>query len=92
MIPDANILYIAFSGAFRFVALMQGNIWLESEGAGKGCTTTFFVKLGLSDKPNANLRRIASPVQPRQGTASPDTSLVANNDMAVLPLCYQSMV
>ncbi|KAG2616503.1 probable ethylene response sensor 2 isoform X1 [Panicum virgatum] len=76
----------------RFVALMQGNIWLESEGAGKGCTTTFFVKLGLSDKPNANLRRIASPVQPRQGTASPDTSLVANNDMAVLPLCYQSMV
>jgi ethylene receptor len=76
----------------RFVALMQGNIWLESEGAGKGCTTTFFVKLGLSDKPNANLRRIAPPVQPKQGTASPDTSLVANNDMAILPLCYQSMV
>lgn len=79
----------AFSGAFRFVTLMQGNIWLESEGAGKGCTVTFFVKLGLSDKPNANLRRIGHPVQPKQGA---DTSSIANSNMAIVPLCYQSIV
>jgi ethylene receptor len=88
------IYYVfAFSGTFRFVTLMQGNIWLESEGAGKGCTATFFVKLGLSDnKPNANLRRIAPPAQLKQGAAGPDTSSIANSDMTILPLCYQSMV
>lgn len=87
------ILHIlSFSCAFRFVALMQGNIWLESEGAGKGCTVTFFVKLGLSDKLNANLRRIGPPVQPKQGAAGPDTSLIANSNVAIRPLCYQSIV
>ncbi|URE31588.1 Ethylene receptor [Musa troglodytarum] len=30
----------------RFVSLMEGQIWLESEGIGKGCTATFIVKLG----------------------------------------------
>ncbi|CAN6340684.1 unnamed protein product [Urochloa humidicola] len=76
----------------RFVTLMQGNIWLESEGAGKGCTATFFVKLGLSNKPNASHRRIAPPVQSKPGAAGPDTSSIANRDRAILPLCYQSIV
>jgi len=71
---------------------MQGNIWLESEGVGKGCTATFFVKLGLSDKPNANLRRIVPPVQRKQGTADPDASSIINGDMAILPHRYQSMI
>eukprot|EP00268_Persea_americana_P020508 TRINITY_DN2067_c1_g3_i2.p1 TRINITY_DN2067_c1_g3~~TRINITY_DN2067_c1_g3_i2.p1 ORF type:complete len:590 (-),score=95.50 TRINITY_DN2067_c1_g3_i2:392-2161(-) len=31
----------------RFINLMEGYIWLESEGLGKGCTATFFVKLGM---------------------------------------------
>ncbi|KAL6607811.1 hypothetical protein ACP70R_040874 [Stipagrostis hirtigluma subsp. patula] len=75
----------------RFVDLMQGNIWLESEGAGKGCTVTFFVKLGICEKPNANLLRIAPPAQPKQGTAGPDASIV-DGDMEVLPICYQSVV
>ncbi|PWA97024.1 ethylene response sensor 1 [Artemisia annua] len=30
----------------RFVNLMGGRIWIESEGLGKGTTVTFFVKLG----------------------------------------------
>jgi ethylene receptor len=28
---------------------MGGHIWLESDGAGKGCTATFIVKLGMCD-------------------------------------------
>nr|CAB3463990.1 unnamed protein product [Digitaria exilis] len=86
-LPGGDGLGLALSR--RFVTLMQGNIWLESEGAGKGCTVTFFVKLGLSDKPNANLRRIGHPVQPKQGA---DTSSIANSNMAIVPLCYQSIV
>lgn len=31
----------------RFVNLMEGNIWIESEGLGKGTTASFIVKLGL---------------------------------------------
>ncbi|KAL6591075.1 hypothetical protein ACP70R_050128 [Stipagrostis hirtigluma subsp. patula] len=33
----------------RFVSLMEGHIWLDSEGVGKGCTATFVVKLGACD-------------------------------------------
>lgn len=36
----------------RFVNLMDGHIWIESEGIGKGCTATFFVKLGIPDRSN----------------------------------------
>ncbi|KVH95395.1 CheY-like superfamily [Cynara cardunculus var. scolymus] len=31
----------------RFVNLMEGNIWIESEGLGKGSTAVFYVKLGF---------------------------------------------
>lgn len=34
----------------RFVNLMEGNIWIESEGVGKGCTAIFDVKLGISNE------------------------------------------
>ncbi|KAK8950613.1 Ethylene receptor [Platanthera guangdongensis] len=33
----------------RFVNLMKGQIWLESEGIGKGCTATFTVRFGISE-------------------------------------------
>ncbi|XP_057549568.1 ethylene receptor-like isoform X1 [Amaranthus tricolor] len=36
----------------RFVSLMEGNIWIESEGLGKGCTAVFVVKLGSADRSN----------------------------------------
>lgn len=36
----------------RFVNLMEGHIWVESEGIGKGCTVTFIVKLGIPDRSN----------------------------------------
>lgn len=36
----------------RFVNLMEGNIWIESEGLGKGCTAIFVVKLGKPERSN----------------------------------------
>lgn len=36
----------------RFINLMNGHIWLESEGTGKGCTATFIVKLGKFNSQN----------------------------------------
>ncbi|XP_031287980.1 ethylene response sensor 1-like [Pistacia vera] len=35
----------------RFVNLMGGHIWIESEGLNKGSTATFVVKLGICTKP-----------------------------------------
>lgn len=34
----------------RFVNLMEGHIWIESQGLGKGSTVTFIVKLQVSDQ------------------------------------------
>ncbi|KAF2318553.1 hypothetical protein GH714_008871 [Hevea brasiliensis] len=36
----------------RFVNLMEGHIWIESEGLGKGCTAIFVVKLGILERSN----------------------------------------
>lgn len=31
---------------------MEGNIWIESDGLGKGCTAIFIVKLGIPEPLN----------------------------------------
>ncbi|GFQ02481.1 ethylene receptor 1 [Phtheirospermum japonicum] len=36
----------------RFVNLMGGHIWIESEGVGKGSTFSFIVRLGACNNPN----------------------------------------
>jgi len=36
----------------RFVNLMEGHIWIESEGLGKGCTVIFIVKLCIPGRSN----------------------------------------
>ncbi|XP_038679257.1 ethylene receptor isoform X2 [Tripterygium wilfordii] len=36
----------------RFVNLMEGHIWIESEGLGKGCTAIFIVKLAFPERSN----------------------------------------
>ncbi|XWS27456.1 hypothetical protein CRYUN_Cryun26dG0116700 [Craigia yunnanensis] len=36
----------------RFLSLMEGHIWIESEGLGKGCTAIFIVKLGTPEHLN----------------------------------------
>ncbi|KAK8693808.1 hypothetical protein V6N13_071376 [Hibiscus sabdariffa] len=45
----------------RFVNLMGGHIWIESEGHDKGCTATFLVKLGIGSNPNDSAIHHASP-------------------------------
>ncbi|XP_057844077.1 ethylene receptor isoform X2 [Cryptomeria japonica] len=47
----------------RFVNLMEGHIWLESEGLGKGSTAIFIVKLGIPDPRNELDHQIAFPIQ-----------------------------
>ncbi|XP_077216730.1 ethylene receptor-like [Tasmannia lanceolata] len=36
----------------RFVNLMEGRIWIESDGLGRGCTAIIIVKLGVADHTN----------------------------------------
>jgi len=47
---------------------MEGNIWIESEGIGKGCTAIFVVKLGTPERLNQAMIpfapiQLASPIQ-----------------------------
>lgn len=43
--------------------LMEGHIWIESEGLGKGSTVIFIVKLGLPEQVSDVDRQIAPAVQ-----------------------------
>ncbi|URD96024.1 Ethylene receptor [Musa troglodytarum] len=54
-------------------SLMEGRIWLESEGIGKRCTATFIVKLGICD-PSGNLQQILQThnVAVKCATITPD--------------------
>lgn len=54
---------------FRFISLMEGHIWLESEGAGKGCTATFIVKLGVCEKTKSHLQQIVPATGSNNGDA-----------------------
>lgn len=53
------ILHIAdYFLSIRYVSLMQGHIWVESDGIGKGCTATFVVRLGLCENPDGSQQKI----------------------------------
>ncbi|KAF8408868.1 hypothetical protein HHK36_004937 [Tetracentron sinense] len=43
----------------RFINLMKGHIWIESDGLGKGCTAIFVVKLGVVERSNESEHRFA---------------------------------
>ncbi|KAG1326264.1 Ethylene receptor [Cocos nucifera] len=53
----------------RFVSLMEGHIWLESEGVGKGCTATFIVKLGVCEKSKTHPQQIVPATGSNNGDA-----------------------
>ncbi|PKA45618.1 Ethylene receptor [Apostasia shenzhenica] len=55
----------------RFVILMEGQIYLESEGTGKGCTVTFIVKLGMCENPSACQQKLL-PTTSRAAQAEAD--------------------
>ncbi|XP_042477179.1 ethylene receptor-like isoform X2 [Macadamia integrifolia] len=42
----------------RFVNLMDGHIWIESEGLGKGCVASFIIKLGIAGRSNEPDHRV----------------------------------
>ncbi|KAJ1402394.1 Signal transduction histidine kinase, dimerization/phosphoacceptor domain [Sesbania bispinosa] len=44
----------------RFVNLMGGHIWIESEGLNKGTTTTFIVKVGICGNPDSSGHQVAN--------------------------------
>ncbi|KAM0951162.1 putative histidine kinase [Dioscorea sansibarensis] len=56
----------------RFINLMDGQIWLESEGGGKGCTATFIIKLGIYEDPNGYSQQLVPINKPSHG--DPDFS------------------
>ncbi|KAJ4802246.1 Ethylene receptor [Rhynchospora pubera] len=54
----------------RFVTLMEGHIWLESDGLGKGCTASFVVKLGTCENnPTLYQQQILPIAWPNQSSA-----------------------
>lgn len=50
----------------RFLNLMEGNIWIESEGPMKGCTVMFMVKLRIADHSTYYENRLGLKAQPVQ--------------------------
>uniref|UniRef100_A0A2N9IB07 histidine kinase n=1 Tax=Fagus sylvatica TaxID=28930 RepID=A0A2N9IB07_FAGSY len=46
----------------RFVNIMGGHIWIESEGPDKGSIATFIVKLGICDNPNDSALQQVAPI------------------------------
>ncbi|PKA48929.1 Ethylene receptor [Apostasia shenzhenica] len=79
----------------RFVNLMEGHIWIESDGIGKGCTTTFIVKLGMCENPIGYQQQMLPPSRLRPIEADPTGSRPKFKDETeVVPwkLLYQRSV
>lgn len=53
----------------RFINLMGGHIWIESEGPDKGTTVTFIAKFGICNNPHETRLQVAPAVRPHQGSA-----------------------
>lgn len=58
----------------RFVNLMDGHIWIESDGVGKGSVVTFIVKLNFPEAPSHLSIQIAPNSQPSSSQSRTDCS------------------
>ena len=58
----------------RFVNLMDGHIWIESEGLGKGSIVTFIVKLNVPEPPSQHSIQISATSQPSSSQSRTDFS------------------
>lgn len=67
----------------RFVNLMEGNIWIESEGLGKGSTAIFIVKLGLPARPNESRLAIVKMPAKHGQTHFPGLKVLLMDDNGV---------
>ncbi|KAJ0427458.1 putative histidine kinase response regulator and transcription factor RR-A-type family [Helianthus annuus] len=75
----------------RFVNLMEGNIWIESDGVGKGSTAIFYVKLEYPARLNES-RLPHMRLQPKLGqTSFPGVKVLVVDDNGLQPgafLCH----
>ncbi|KAI3829566.1 hypothetical protein L1987_03692 [Smallanthus sonchifolius] len=62
----------------RFVNLMGGDIWVESEGLGKGTTVTFLVRLGRCTNPNDPTHHGSGELITHRYTSSQDYKATAS--------------
>nr|ABD66593.1 ethylene receptor [Lilium formosanum x Lilium longiflorum] len=71
----------------RFVGLMEGHIWLDSDGVGKGSTATFIVKLGVCENTDGYLQQLVPTARSNHG--DPDRyvprGLVRDEDGLLVP-------
>ncbi|KAF5729350.1 ethylene receptor isoform X2 [Tripterygium wilfordii] len=68
----------------RFVNLMEGHIWIESEGLGKGCTAIFMVKLGFPERSNESRLSFIPKWHANQGlTSFPGLKVLVMDDNGV---------
>ncbi|OMO92681.1 hypothetical protein COLO4_17409 [Corchorus olitorius] len=68
----------------RFVTLMEGHIWIESEGLGKGCTAIFIVKLGIPERWNESKLPFMPKVSTNHGqTAFPGLKVLVMDENGV---------
>ncbi|XP_075641434.1 ethylene receptor [Castanea sativa] len=68
----------------RFVNLMEGHIWLESDGVAKGCTATFIVKLGIPERSNESKLPFTPKVPANHGqTNFPGLKVLVMDDNGV---------
>ncbi|KAE8706136.1 Ethylene receptor [Hibiscus syriacus] len=68
----------------RFVNLMEGHIWIESEGLGKGSTAIFMVKLGIPERLNESKLAFMPKVPPNHGpTAFPGLKVLVMDENGV---------
>lgn len=64
----------------RFVNLMEGHIWIESEGLGKGCTAIFIVKLGIPDHSNESKHAFGPKIPGHAQTNFPGLKVLVMDD------------
>lgn len=67
---------------------MEGHIWIESEGLGKGCTAIFIVKLGIPERLNESKLPYMPKVSANHGqTAFPGLKVLVMDENGSVPLC-----
>ena len=82
------LMFYLFYYVIRFVNLMEGHIWIESEGLGKGCTTIFIVKLGIPERLNESKLPFMPKVSTNHGpTAFPGLKVLVMDENGSVLLC-----
>ncbi|XP_077238669.1 signal transduction histidine kinase, hybrid-type, ethylene sensor [Tasmannia lanceolata] len=77
----------------RFVNLMEGQIWIESDGPGKGCTAIFVVKLGVADHSNEPNHRFLPLTQANHGLAIfPGLKVLVTDDNGVSRMATRGLL